>query len=218
MKVPSRPALDIALPALRHGARADVGVDRHVDGLDFAGADLHDLQADGARLLECRLLECQLGQARLRRARLSSCVLDGVTAMAIDAAESTWADVVVKGGRVGALLLNGAELRRVALVGVRVDYLNLRAASVTEVRLVDCRIGELDLSAADLSHVWFERCQVARLDITGARLTALDLTGADLDALDGIGSIRGAVLNAAQVTSLAPAFAAHLGVDVRDES
>jgi hypothetical protein len=45
-------------------------------------------------------------------------------------------------------------------------------------------------------------------------LQDVDLTGADLDALDGVGNLAGATIDENQLTRLAGAFAAHLGVTV----
>jgi uncharacterized protein YjbI with pentapeptide repeats len=220
--VPSRKAiglpasLEVPLPALCSGRSDDLGTDADVEGIAFDGLDLQGLVADGARLLECRLSSCKLDDARLRRARLSSCLLQDVSATALDMADSSWLDVVVRGGRVGAFVAHGASLTRVAFVGARVDYINLRAATLTQVRLLDCRIGELDLCAAQVKTVRFEGCEVERLVVTGASLEAVDLAGADLVALEGVGSLRGAEISQDQLTRLLPALAAHLGIEVHE--
>lgn len=216
--VVSPPSLDVQLPALRPGGCADLGPDGDIDGLAFDRVDLGGLRADDARLLECRLSSCRLDDARLRRARLTSCLLDDVSATGVDMADSAWLDVVMRGGRVGAFMAYGATLTRVAFVGARLDYVNLRGATLTQVRLLDCRVGELDLGSAQLSHVGFERCAVDRLVVTGARLEAVDLAGAEIEALDGVGSLRGARINQTQLNRMAPALAAHLGIEVHDLS
>lgn len=79
---------------------------------------------------------------------------------------------------------------------------------------VDCRFGELDLGSARATDLTFEGCSAERLAVTAAQLEAVDLTGLDLQALDGAGHLRGAIISPAQLIRLAPAFAAHLGVEV----
>lgn len=207
-------SLEISLPALTSGSAADLCTDADIEALAFDTVDLQGLAADGARLLDCRLVACQLDDARLRRSRLSSCQLEGVTAAAADLVDSGWLDVVVRGGRIGALVAHGSNLMRVAFVGVRLDYVNLRGSTLAQVRLVDCRIGELDLGEADAAGITFEGCQVDRLVVTGATLKEVELTGADLEALEGVGSLSGATISQDQLTRLAPALAAHLGVKV----
>jgi uncharacterized protein YjbI with pentapeptide repeats len=210
---PADPPLQVTLPDLHPGGLPDLR-SGDCDGLAFDGLELPGLVVHDLRLLECRLAGCVLDDARLRGARLSSCVLDGLRATTLDLADSTWLDVVVEGGRYGAVLGQGSQLQRVAVHGVKIDYLNLRGADLNRVEVSDCTIGELDLGTSQARHLRFVRSRVDRLVLHGATLRDVDLTGADLSALEGLQSLRGALISQDQLTQLAAALADSLGIRV----
>ena len=207
--------LDVLLPPLQAGQAADLDGDADLDGVLFDGTDLSGVHADGASVVDCKLSACRLDEARLRRARMASCLLEDVSATALDMVDATWVDVVMRAGRLGAFVAHGADLMRVAFVGVRLDYVNLRGSTLTQVRLMNCRVGELDVGEAKVTGLQLEECVVEQLVLTGAHLAAVDLSGAQLHGLDGVGSLSGATISQDQLTRLAPALAAHLGVEVK---
>lgn len=205
--------VDVSLPELVSGDQQDLQTG-DCDGLRFDALSLQGLVAHDVRLLECKLADCVLDDARLPGARFSSCVLDGLRATTLDLAESQWLDVVLEGGRYGALLGQGSTLVRVAVRGAKVDYFNLRGAEVTSVQVEETTIGELDLGMSHVRHLSFVRSCVDRLVLHGATLEDVDLTGAELAALDGLAGLRGAQISQAQLTQLAPALAASMGIRV----
>ncbi len=218
---PPAPAVlsPVVLPELRPADRsALLGRDdpdgAELDGLDFDGVDLGDLELDGAELLDCRFAGCRLDGTRLRRGRLVSCVLTDVHATTLDVADSSWRDVLVRDSRIGALTAHGVELRSVTVEGGKLDYVNLRAADLTRVRFRDARIGELDLGSATVTDVRFDGCSIERLVLGGAACSDVHLEHAELAAVEGIGSLAGVVVSEIQLTLLAPALAAHVGLTV----
>jgi uncharacterized protein YjbI with pentapeptide repeats len=207
-------ALDALLPDLDDAPGPHLDAARPADGLRFAGLALTG-NASGMRFLECVLEGCDLGGVAFDRARFTSCRLTEVQAPAWTVPDGTLLDVVVTGGRFGALTAHGSELTRVLLDGVKVDLLGLGSARLVDVTLRGCTIGELDLTAADLRDVRLEDCTVERLTVAGARCRAVDLRGAALGGLDDVGALSGATISAAQLTALAPALAARAGLTVR---
>jgi uncharacterized protein YjbI with pentapeptide repeats len=207
---------DLALPELGIGRPDDVGREQAVDGLLLDGLDLSGVDATGVALDECLLRSCVLDDAVLTRARLTSCLLDQVRATSLEAQRSTWRDVVVRGSRIGALIVHGAELTRVTVAASRLDFVNLRGATAAQVQFTGCRIGELDVGQARLRDVRFVDCQVERLVLTGSELERVDLRGAGLTEVEGIGSLAGALIDGGQLQQLAPALAGHLGIAVAD--
>ncbi len=205
---------DVQLPGLQQAKRDDLRPGGHHDGLAFDGLALGDLRGDDAAFLECRICACVIEEGTLQRARLRSCLLEDVRATVLDTSDSTWADVVVRGGRIGALLAHGAELVRVTVDHGLLDYVNLRGATLSQCQFVDCRIGELDLGAGELTDVRFSGCEISSLVVSGCTLDEVDLRGAQLAALDGIGSLAGSLITEAQLVRLAPALATHLGIRV----
>ena len=206
---------DVVLPDLQPAGRDEPRPSGRCDGLAFDGLTLNDLRGENATFLECGFRGCAIEDGSLRRARLRSCLLEDVRATALDASDSTWADVGVRGSRIGALVAPGAALARVTVEHTQLGYVNLRGASLSQCQFVDCRIGELDLGSAEVSDVRFLRCEIAGLGVRGGTLREVDLSGARLSGVEGVGSLAGALVSEAQLVGLAPALAAHLGIRVQ---
>jgi uncharacterized protein YjbI with pentapeptide repeats len=183
------------------------------DGVRFAGPELTG-DATGARFLECELADCAVDGVAFDRARLATCRLAGLRATALSAVDATWLDVVVTGGRIGALTAHGAGLTRVGLEGVVLDYLDLRGATVQDLTVRGCRIRELDLTDADLRDLRFEDTTVGSLVLSNARNRQVDLRGAEIAALDDVAGLPGCTISPAQLTAWSEGLAAHLGIRV----
>jgi uncharacterized protein YjbI with pentapeptide repeats len=183
------------------------------DGVRFAGLDLTG-DATGARFLECRFTGCDLDGMDLQRARLSTVLLEDCRATAVSAVDGTWLDVVVAGGRLGALTAHGAGLTRVLLDGVKADYLDLRGGTATTVELRGCTLGELDLTGAQLRDLRLPGTSVGSLVLAGTRCRDVDLSGAEVARLDDVGALAGCTISRGQLVVWAEGFAAHLGVRV----
>jgi len=204
----------VRLPVLRPATSAQLCAGDDLDELSFDGLTIENLRADDAHLLECRFTRCELTAARLRRSTFSACVLEEVGATALDIADSTVRDVVVRSSRFGALTAHGASLLRLSVEGGRLDYVNLRGARLTQVQFLDCRIADLDVGSARLQHVRFRDCRIDRLSLSGATLEGVDLAGAELGVVDGVDRLAGSTINLLQLSQLAPALAATMGITV----
>lgn len=183
------------------------------DGLGFTGLALSG-DATGARFLECVLAGCDLGGVAFDRARLTTCLLTDVRSAAWSLLDATLLDVVVDGGRFGAVTAHGSGLTRVRLAGLKVDHLGLRNATLVDVTVAGCSVGELDLAGADLRDVRLAGCTVGSLVLDGARCRSVDLRGAEVARLDGVAGLRGCTIDPAQLVGWAPALAAELGITV----
>lgn len=207
---------DVHLAGLRSATRAEFEGDSDHDGLEFAQLELEEFVGGSHRFVECRIEVGRFGHVRLRRARFNTCEFDELEASTLDVAESDWSDVVVRGGRFGALAAPGARLTRVAIRTVRANYVNLRGAEITDLELTDCRIEELDLGAAQIRRADLTGCDIDRLVLSEAVLKDVDLRGAELSTLEGVAALRGATISPFQLTRLAPAFAERLGILVAE--
>lgn len=205
---------DVCLPELRSADRSDLGRDTEHDGLEFSGLTLPELTAGNQHFVECRFVACRFGDVKLRRARFNTCRLVDLEVSTLDVAESEWSDVAVTGGRFGALLAPGAQLTRVAFDNVRANYLNLRGTEVIDLALRNCHLEELDLGGAQIRRADLSGSEVERLILTDARLSDVDLRQADMAVLEGVAYLRGATISELQLSRLAPALAAHLGIAV----
>jgi hypothetical protein len=199
------PELDDGDPELTGGAS--------YDGLRFADLDLTG-DATGARFLECHLTGCDLDGVDLQQARLSTVLLEDCRATAVSAVDGTWLDVVVAGGRLGALTAHGAGLTRVLLDGVKADYLDLRGGTATTLELRGCTVTELDLTGAQLRDVRLPGTSVGSLVLAGTRCRDVDLSGAEVERLDDVGSLAGCTISRGQLVAWAGGMATSLGIRV----
>jgi uncharacterized protein YjbI with pentapeptide repeats len=188
--------------------------------MDYDGAaftdDLSGSSAGGARFLECTFQRCDLSELRAPRSRFSETSLYAVHGAGLDLAESTWADCLVQGGRLGAVALYGSELARVRFEGCKIEFLNLRGATLLDVEFVDCQLVEADFGEAKLTRVSFEGCRLVSPDFTKGVFKDVDLTGADLAGPRGVAGLRGATVSALQLIDLGPALADELGLKIAD--
>ena len=122
--------------------------------------------------------------------------------------------MVLEGSRLGVLQCIEGTWDSVLVRGCKLGYLSLRGASVRDVAFEDCVIGELDLTGAQAERVAFTGSELGALDVSGATLRDVDLRAVDLPDITGLGHLRGATINDFQLQQLAPAMAAHLGIDV----
>lgn len=183
------------------------------DGLRFAGLELTG-DATGAHFLECELTECGLDGVPFDRARLATCRLADCNATEVSFVDATWLDVVVTGGRLGALTAHGGQWTRVLFRDVKADYLNLRGATVVDVGFTGCTIGELDLSGAELRQLRFSGTQIGSLVLDATRNRDVDLRGAEVARLDGVAGLPGCTISREQLMAWADGLAAHLGIRV----
>ena len=201
------------LPPLDDAPGPELTLGGTADGLRFTGAELTG-DAAGARFLECVLADCDLGGVGFDRARFATCLLTDVRATAWSLVDATLLDVVVDGGRFGAVTAHGSDLTRVRLAGLKVDYVDLRNTTLVDVTLAGCTVGELDLAGADLRDVRLVDCTVGSLVLDSARSRSVDLRGSDITRLDGVAGLRGCTISGAQLVGWAPGMAAELGIAV----
>lgn len=205
--------LEALLPPLDDAPGPELTGGGTADGLRFPGPALTG-DATGARFLECVLTDCDLAGVPFDRARLATCLFTGPRSPAWSLVDATLLDVVVDGGRFGAITASGAGLTRVGLTEVKVDFLDLRGATLVDVQLTGCTIGELDASGADLRDLRLVDCTVGSLVLRQARNRDVDLRGAEVEQLDGVADLRGCTISPGQLTGWAAGLAAELGIRV----
>lgn len=176
--------------------------------------DLTGQDARGSLLTECRFDGSLLHDVTFAGARFVDCAFAGVQASSLDLSKAAWSDVTVTDSRLGGVVAFDAVWSRVRITGGKLDYVNLRAARLVDVTVTGAAIGELDLGGATLHRVRFVDCRIGELRLQQAKLSEVDISDADVRHLAGLDGMRGAVISAAQLHDLAPAFAAHLGITV----
>jgi uncharacterized protein YjbI with pentapeptide repeats len=209
------PRLDLVDPEDLEEVSAELlGSRQSHDAELLADADLTDADLEGSSYSECSLERLVLGGAKLRGSRFIESVIVDSFAPSLKAARTTWRDVRVDRPRWGFAEIFDSELQSVRLEGGKIDYLNFRESTLRDVVIESCSIGELDLGGVVAERVALIDCRIGSLDLTRARLSSFDLRSSTFDAVTGLEGLRGAVIDDAQLTLLAPALAAHFGLIV----
>lgn len=209
------PQIDpIILPDLvgNDGALLRAGDSR--DAERFTGVDLGGLDLTGITFRECEFRTVSLADTNLRGATFSDCIAADLHAPVFSAPRSRWRDVRIEHSRLGSVELYDAGLRSVHIDGSKLDFVNLRNAVITDMLLSNCIIDELDLSTATVQRLELQNCRIGTLDVANATLTDADLRSSDFGAVHGVEGLRGATIDDAQLSLMAPLLAAHLGLVV----
>jgi uncharacterized protein YjbI with pentapeptide repeats len=183
----------------------------------FEGTTLSGVDAQHVRLVDARLRGVALVDAVLARLDARDCLIadSDLANAACVGAVLTWVDVT--GSRATGLDLTQSVLNHVSFRDCKLDLASLRFAKATEVEFRDCTLAGADLTGAQLARVTFERCDLTGADLSSARLEEVDLRTCTLESLRGVGALRGATLDAAQVVGLAPSLAVELGIVVSQD-
>lgn len=198
--------------AFTGGALVD---EERYEGLDFSGFSFAEAHAPHTEFVDCVLAPGDIDGLLLTHARIIGCRWMAPRAAAFDAANARLDNCEIIEPRFGAADLHGATLDRVAIDGGKIDYINLRGASIADLTISGTLVGELDIADAKVRRLTIVDSRLGRLDVRGSSLTAVDLRGADLGEVDSLPHLSGSVINDVQLYDLAPALAAHVGIEVR---
>jgi uncharacterized protein YjbI with pentapeptide repeats len=183
----------------------------------FADTEFEGFDAGGSRVGESAFTGVTFANGGFPRTRLNAVWFNRTRWVSVNLAEADCLDVTVLGSFFAGVTAYGAKLRRVAFQECKINTLNLRGATVQDVVFDRCELSEVDLGEARLTNVTFPGSTVRRMRLDKAILKKVDFRGAaELDVASGCESLRGAVIDSAQLAALAPALAQALGIAVKD--
>src|SRR5699024_11539054 len=107
-----------------------------------------------------------------------------------------------------------SQIRPSRFVVCECVWINLRASTLEVVVFEGCTSGEVDLTGATATRVSFIDSRADVVALAQARLTDVDLRGLEMGQVSNLEGMKGATLDALQVTALATTFAGHLGIRV----
>jgi uncharacterized protein YjbI with pentapeptide repeats len=155
-----------------------------LDGAQLVRPGLHDVELE-----RCSLAGALIRDATVSRTRLQECRLSGLT----------WAE---------------GALEDVTFSGCRLDLASFRFMRMQRVVFEDCVLREADFAEARCRFVRFDGCDLTGAGFADARFDASELRGCTLDGITGVGGLRGAALEWAEIVGLAGTLAAALGLRV----
>ena len=188
----------------------------HYDGVLFSGLTFEAANADLSRFMECAFADVTLDDVALRKARLSDVWLRDVRLLSADLAGSAWMDSTFIGCSGAGIQAFDSSFQRVVFSECKLDSWNFRGASLQGVVFDRCLLRDTDFGGASLKQVKFPGCTLTRADLSRVTLDRVDLRGAELDITAGYESLRGAIMNTAQLMSIAPVLARQIGIEVKD--
>ena len=209
---PVRP--NVRLDDLDTARAEDLSPAAYIDYVRLSGVDLTGRALDGVVVQDSDWDGVELSDATLREARFGDCRLTGLSATTLRFAKGELRHCEVGRSRFGFADLARAHLRTVRFEGCRFGFLDLSGATVADVVFEDCALDELELSGATAARVAFPGSRVESLALGLESARDLDLRGAEIGTLKGFRSLRGTVLDGAQVVQFAEVLARRLGAHV----
>ncbi|WP_167475639.1 pentapeptide repeat-containing protein [Nocardia arthritidis] len=207
------------LPYARHLAPFDGDLEPEGDYecVHVDGRTLEDLAAGNARFTQCAFTGLVVGRGSLRFARFADVWLREVRWIGTDVSDTAWQDAEMIDGALSGVDAGGTNLRRIRFEGCKFDSVNFRKSVLRDVTFVDCVLRHTDFGDAKLTNVTFPGTALDDISFAKAQLAKVDLRGATaLGVTDGLDALRGATINHTQLLDLAPVFARHLGLVVKD--
>lgn len=174
--------------------------------------------ARNAMFTECAFRSVSVENGQMQSSRFHDVWLHGVRFTGSDLTDSIWRDAEVVDGAWSGVMASGMELRRVVFHGCKLDSVNFRGAVLMKVEFVDCVLRHLDISGAKFDEVSFPGSRIEGLTVRQTQLRKVDFRGAQgIGTIEGVEWLKGAIIAAGQLTDLAPAFAAEIGIVVDNE-
>lgn len=175
--------------------------------LDIAAADMNGVVIEKAQLGWSRLPRLNARDVEVRKSDLSSV---GMTNASVNR-------VLFSDCRMSGCDLSQTQLRDVIFKGCKLDMANFRFADLRRVMFIDCQLSETDFLGSTLYDVTFESCQLDRTVFEKATCKKVDLRTSELIDIAGWASLKGATIDGAQLTMIAPYLAHALGLTVSNQ-
>jgi uncharacterized protein YjbI with pentapeptide repeats len=182
----------------------------------LSGGDLSGTDASAGRIVRCRLDGVGMAGARLRSLQLRDVAAVELDLSNVDLTGARITRTRFEGCRMTGLL--GAELEAddVLFRDCKLDLASFRASRLRNVTFADCVLDEAEFSGCTLEASRFEGSQLPRTNFEGARLARVDFRGSELKPLAGLLSLRGAIIDSAQLIDLAAPLAREVGLLVEE--
>jgi len=205
-----------ALPTLEHAGVVDLVSDAVLDGVEVAGLDLSGIRAARMRLLETAVVDCSADELDTAGLSAVDTFVGDMHLQTWKTQDSTWRDGHFAGMRVGAWLADGTEFIDVVLRDSKVDLLSLRGARITRLTIANCTIETLDVTEAQIADLTITGGAIGELVTANARMSNVEVSATELHLVSDPSYLRGLVISTTQLVDLAPVFAAHMGIAVKE--
>lgn len=186
------------------------------EGVCLSEADASRLRAVGLSFDESTIKKVSFTEAHLEKLALQDSVLTACDLSAAGCSSGSYIRTRFAGGRMTGADFSRSGFQDVVFENCKLDLANFRFAACKRVRFVNCLLAETDFQGAKLTDVSFENCRMEKTEFSQCALKNADARSSYLFDIRGWQSLRGLVIDPAQLTSIAPELALELGLVVRD--
>ena len=172
---------------------------------------LDEDDASGQWVMGARVLELDLDRPEWLDLRFEECDLSGIVA-----SDFVMRRVAFHRTRLRGVSFANGQYDDGLLEGCTTDGLSMRFTRLRNVTFHDCDLSGADFYSATFDHVTIDACSLRTARFHAATIKCLTITGCDMTALAGALALKGAVIDLADLASLAPSLASEAGIELTD--
>ena len=172
---------------------------------------LDDVDASSQWVSGARVLELELDRPEWLDLRFEGCDLSGVVAK-----DFMMRRVQFRTTRLRGVAFTNGQYDDGLLLDCKTDELSMRFSRLRNVTFRDCDLSGADFYSATFEHVTIESCSLRGARFHSADVKCLRIKDCDMSGLAGGLDLKGAVLDLADLPSLAPSLAGEAGIELVD--
>lgn len=206
-RLPAQP-LESSLAAMANDGELEDAVLRDEDGANcnIAGLELSSVAMEKMLLTGAHFSRVVARDLQAKQSDFSAAHLDNGALVRVEFSNC----------RMTGTDFNQASIHDVVFRGCKLDMANFRQAELRRVQFVDCTLTDTDFINARLTDVEFQSCVLEKTTFSQATCKQVDLRTSQLIDINGWRSLKGAIIDTAQLMTAAPYLAQELGITVRN--
>jgi uncharacterized protein YjbI with pentapeptide repeats len=174
-----------------------------------ASLTLDEDDASNQWVMGARVLELDLDRPEWLDLRFEECDLSGIVA-----SDFVMRRVAFHRTRLRGVSLANGQYDEGLLDGCTTDELSMRFTRLRNVTFHDCDLSGADFYSTTFEHVTIDSCSLRTARFQAATINCLTITRCDMTGLTGALSLKGAVIDLADLDSLAPSLAGEAGIEI----
>ena len=194
----------------------ELTAEANLEAVLIADIDGVALQAPNMNIDEAILERNIFVEANLEKVHLSDAHIQNTDLSAARCSEGSFIRVACTNARMPGIDLNRAVIKDATFTDCKFDIANFRFATLRRVAFVNCSFTDTDFQAAKFHDVTFSDCILEKTIFDNCVIKNADLRTSQLLDIRGWQSLQGAMVDAAQVVSIAPQLAHALGLQIAD--
>ena len=200
----------------------DISVGIMIQDGEIENGRIFDQEAVNANIAALELRGVKIEKVNFTRAQFGRINARDMLVIQSDFSSANVADGSVNRASFANCRLTGFDISKTALHdvtfrGCKLDLANFRFADLRRVHFIDCTLEEADFLGATLHDVAFQNCMLEKTVFNQIKAKKLDLRSSQLHGISGWQFLKGATIDAVQLSTVAPYLAHELGLIVRDD-